>query len=257
MGDMMRRVTLLATAAFFLSGAPVHAARILTVVTTAGGDVAVAVTDRFLTNDTLLPTICIAVEQTCSSVTFLQEPVPGLRQPSITFRAADGRATNVGVNGAAFSLDRPGSFTTNVRGTPVNFLVRVLRDDETVLALADSVGSSLIAVTRGYPEGELTGLCTSEGRACAGAGVLRHGTGAQSLVLRDVNGGTKGYSLQGAELPGGQTVRIGSRVLQYALIGPAPAAVPEPATWATMIAGFALVGGAVRRRDRRMGEAAA
>lgn len=33
---------------------------------------------------------------------------------------------------------------------------------------------------------------------------------------------------------------------------PPPGAVPEPATWATMILGFGLIGGAMRRRQRQM-----
>jgi hypothetical protein len=35
-----------------------------------------------------------------------------------------------------------------------------------------------------------------------------------------------------------------------AVVGDAPGAVPEPATWAMMLAGFGVVGGAMRRRQR-------
>lgn len=40
-------------------------------------------------------------------------------------------------------------------------------------------------------------------------------------------------------------------VVRYAISGLATAAVPEPATWAMMIAGFGLVGAAMRRRSIR------
>lgn len=39
--------------------------------------------------------------------------------------------------------------------------------------------------------------------------------------------------------------------LQYSVVPPPPPAVPEPATWLTMILGFGLVGGAMRREKRK------
>ena len=49
------------------------------------------------------------------------------------------------------------------------------------------------------------------------------------------------------------TLDVNLATLDYVLLSPAPtAAVPEPATWGTMLFGFALIGSTLRRRDRKL-----
>jgi hypothetical protein len=54
----------------------------------------------------------------------------------------------------------------------------------------------------------------------------------------------------GALLWSGQyDVRVGEQFRTVNLIRPAGGGIPEPLTWAMMVAGFGLVGAAVRRRQ--------
>ena len=47
-------------------------------------------------------------------------------------------------------------------------------------------------------------------------------------------------------------LQMGGQIANLALANPAFNAVPEPASWAMMFAGFGLVGGALRRRRVRV-----
>ena len=47
----------------------------------------------------------------------------------------------------------------------------------------------------------------------------------------------------------GSVTNVGFDALAFGIAAPPPAPVPEPATWAIMIAGFGLVGAAMRRRN--------
>lgn len=62
--------------------------------------------------------------------------------------------------------------------------------------------------------------------------------GAEAALLAALNEGRAYFNIHSASFPGGEIRGF------YAL-------VPEPATWATMIAGFGLVGGAMRRAHRQ------
>jgi PEP-CTERM motif len=54
------------------------------------------------------------------------------------------------------------------------------------------------------------------------------------------------------QLPNGVTANAGTWLINNRRVDPNIAAVPEPASWALMIAGFGLVGGVLRRSGRRI-----
>jgi len=73
-------------------------------------------------------------------------------------------------------------------------------------------------------------------------------TGGMATAATDFGGSFKFVSGSDAfNLPDGVTVNAGSWLVDNRFIDPL-AAVPEPATWAMMVAGFALAGAGVRRR---------
>lgn len=80
--------------------------------------------------------------------------------------------------------------------------------------------------------------------------VTQTGAGVQFDVCTSGPGGTTTQVALGAGCPTG-TALIPSKIYSFTATG-ADAPVPEPSTWAMMIAGFGLVGAAMRRRARAL-----
>jgi hypothetical protein len=77
--------------------------------------------------------------------------------------------------------------------------------------------------------------------------VTQNGQGTQFDVCTSGAGGTNVQVALGAGCPVG-TALIPSRIYSFTATGASIPAVPEPTTWSMMIAGFGLVGAAMRRR---------
>jgi hypothetical protein len=67
-------------------------------------------------------------------------------------------------------------------------------------------------------------------------------------ILAQLN---KSKTLIGFSVYGYTDIGVNRTFIDNIVIDTTPAAIPEPASWAMLIAGFGLVGGAVRRRRRR------
>jgi hypothetical protein len=80
--------------------------------------------------------------------------------------------------------------------------------------------------------------------------VTQTGSGEQFDVCTGGPGGTTGQVPLGAGCPTG-TALIPSKIYSFVVTGK-DSPVPEPSTWAMMIAGFGLVGAAMRRRMRAL-----
>ena len=75
------------------------------------------------------------------------------------------------------------------------------------------------------------------------------GAGGPASALSDFSGSFKlPTGVDAFNLPTGVTVNAGDYLVNNRFHDPLAAGVPEPAGWALMIAGFGLVGGALRRR---------
>lgn len=81
--------------------------------------------------------------------------------------------------------------------------------------------------------------------------VTQTGQGVQFDVCTSGIGGISSQVALGAACPDGQAL-IKTYTYVFKVSGDSLALVPEPATWAMMIAGFGLVGGALRRRRAAM-----
>lgn len=139
-------------------------------------------------------------------------------------------------------------------------------DFKTASSAGDAAKALLDQVFLDGPQGqfdthpELTRGCVSASRCYA---FVAYETGVQYYLVRQAINSSPG-SIAGV---GTSEVKYGydttysesSTFARFALVtsgsgsgGPAAAAVPEPASWALMIAGFGLVGGAMRRRSARV-----
>ena len=114
-----------------------------------------------------------------------------------------------------------------------------------MFSLSDSAGGSRLGVRPAYASGMGSGTYSGARNLLAGP-TFDLFTGADGLLriefsdqYDDIRNGVDGHW------------RSGTITLTYAPVPPT-SAVPEPATWAMMIAGFGLAGGALRtRRSRR------
>jgi hypothetical protein len=79
--------------------------------------------------------------------------------------------------------------------------------------------------------------------------VTQNGQGTQFDVCTSGAGGTNVQVALGAGCPTGMAL-IPSRIYSFVATGANAPAVPEPTTWGMMIAGFGIVGAAMRRRVR-------
>lgn len=85
--------------------------------------------------------------------------------------------------------------------------------------------------------------------------------GTIATLTISANGGTQVYSRDYTYAPGSGTVGFGLNrqgvADNFAVNARVSNAVPEPATWALLIAGFGAVGGSMRRRSQTAGRALA
>jgi hypothetical protein len=79
--------------------------------------------------------------------------------------------------------------------------------------------------------------------------VTQTGNGTQFDVCTSGPGGTTAQVALGAGCPNGMAL-IPSKIYSFVATGASTPAVPEPTTWGMMIAGFGIVGAAMRRRAR-------
>ena len=258
---------------------PAQAGRVLYAFGGTDGTTAIAVSDGFVA---AADVDAFGYKYTDLSTSFCRSDAMACSALRLYNFRADGSRTGIevlnafvtAVDAAALVLpfNTPGTFTKKYAPTSYDQLATYeLNDDDVVYAFTSTLGMVAVAIAPGYAVANQeslydttyadlpTVLCLGGGAPCSSLRLSELGAATRTPFTAAEVRNAAGDLIDSAVLPSspwnvpGTTSQQARGILyNFSIIGPITtvAAVPEPATWAMMIAGFGMIGGRMRRRRR-------